>query len=1036
MEDGELAILQGPTVDETAYSGMILQVFQRIEDDEKEEAGDSLENRNEDGTCVAASSTSEFIEVLDRAYCLVEPVQLDLGVVPRHYLDFAYTPVVGRDEPHHTGNIGGSKESGWEDIPPDGDEEVEVVSETLHAKTSRQSAVKSNNGDKLTEQRRASQGLIQASRGDTPVFSASFASWWRWWFPYASTWWKSYGSTSADYDMGKTAFAGGSHGEVWKGRRICKKEGESDSTAFLSNRQKKNLHKFGYDEECDDQKALVLKRLKIDRGYRLLEAGLREVYFGNLVQKQLDESQKSLYTVYVDHFFREVPRRMFGSVQETKDLELWIVFEDAGPSLRSYMYTATVADGFVMYQHSKLWTQFRTFTVDDTSSDENESRNKVSHVGRKALRVVLYEILSAAAILHQKGIVHRDIKPSNVMCKAEKLMDGAFNLDKMPKIECRLGDFSSGWDGYTSEHLYTNGPSPGEQTDEYAPPESFIGPNWIPFENSKPQSYDSWSIGVLILELLLGTPNVFTVDQRTNALLTYKMERAGATDDEITHALYLAALSQFCIYVPTSDESKPQEWPLRSGDPLHRIAMAKDSCTLHDFHRALRARDPLGIGFDSSTDLLLHLIWQLLAWDPNGRMTAEEALQHPYFTSPDETLESLDLIPGFHNALESQMLDPRMDFDIENVVKEFVCPKCGRTFQDWSSCHQHANLRKHAKFCTYDHTNLPTCLNAHSMLPEHSTSGYCDLQGRRPTIEDFHSIRLHSDHQFYGIFDGHTGNLASKYAASKLYKKLLQHLPELFSNNAKKTHVLLKDEVKANVTLAFEKVHDGFLEAVDVMSSPVIEAGTAPSMDQSGTTATALLVTKDIVLVASLGDSRAVMSSRDDGKPNGRKDFPAMLAIQLTPDHVASDPTERGLVIARGGSVSRSAGGLQRVNGTLAITRSIGDADLSPFLSREPHVLVLDRKEVGEWCGDAKIENSVPCFVILASDGLWDTMSNQEAVDMVVDVILRGAFNNSNANNSSSGGGSLFQDAAERLAVEAYVRGSTDNIGVCVVAVD
>jgi serine/threonine protein phosphatase PrpC len=462
-------------------------------------------------------------------------------------------------------------------------------------------------------------------------------------------------------------------------------------------------------------------------------------------------------------------------------------------------------------------------------------------------------------------------------------------------------------------------------------------------------------LGVLALELLLGTPNVFSVDQRTNALLTNRMRRSGASDDEITHALYLAALSQYCIRPKGG-----RNWPLRDGDPLHKAEMAKQSCTLQDFHRALRARDPLGIGFDSSTDLLLHMIWQLLAFHPSERMTAKEALDHPYFTSPSGTGDVL--FPTLENALESQMLDPRMDFKVEDNVHNFTCPKCGRVFDDWQSCQTHAVARRHAKFCTYEATNLPTCINTHSMLPSHPTSGYCDLQGRRPTIEDFHSIHLYHDHQFYAVMDGHTTNFASKWLASKLYVEIMKRLPLLnsdemtsLSSTVESSSSNWKYEMTANITAAFSDLHERFLQDVAVMTTHVIEVGSAPRMDQSGTTATALLVTDNLILVASLGDSRAVMSSMAPqklGYSNKKDGHPSVEAVQLTKDHVASDPAERELVLGKGGSVfSNGPNGLPRVNGTLAITRSIGDADLSPMLSREPHVLILDRHEVREKCG-------------------------------------------------------------------------------------
>jgi protein phosphatase 1L len=299
------------------------------------------------------------------------------------------------------------------------------------------------------------------------------------------------------------------------------------------------------------------------------------------------------------------------------------------------------------------------------------------------------------------------------------------------------------------------------------------------------------------------------------------------------------------------------------------------------------------------------------------------------------------------------------------------------------------------------------------MLPAHPKSGYCDIQGRRRGIEDFHAIHLQPSHQFYGVFDGHTGNLASKFAASSFYEHLSQCLSnvdeEALADSNWKSHVV------RNLTESFAQVHDSFLMAVALAPHGV--------MDQSGTTATTVFVTNSTVVVASIGDSRAVLSVKDAANQMG--------AIQLTVDHIAANEVERLLVEARGGQVVVT-GGMARANGTLAITRSIGDADLAPILSRTPHVVAFLKSEIHELCGIADFD-PVPCFIVLATDGLWDVVTNEEAVNLVSQVVVS---YDTEDNGLSWEEGGAFQKAAERLTQEAYVRGSTDNIGVCIIALD
>lgn len=919
-------------------------------------------------------------------YELVERIYEELGLLDEHVIDFAYQPVIRKKPNYEEGRCTSSKPSAT-----------------------------------------AADSLLPLS--ESPNF---YVPWY----------------TQDFYErLGETAFAGGSHGEIWKARRRC------DMLVARSG-------------PCNDQEELIMKRLKVEQT-GIMEAGLREVYFGQLLQHN---TPPLLFTTYVDHFFIQKANK--------SQTELWIVFSNAGMSMRSYLYTPIDTGGFVVYQNSDFWRKLRlsvsstTTTTTNNNKDDsytslsttvvyncNNSQNNnkrssnnfnnpvLEKHGRFIMKEVLRQLLTSAAFLHGLGIVHRDIKPSNIMCKVASSLIGedksdynsfvmfkSSNNGSTPTIQCVLGDFSSAWDKVTEERLYSDGMSANEQTLEYAPPEVLFGKKWIPFDENNPQSYDSWSIGVVALEMLLGTPNVFSIDQRTTAILTHRLE-GRVSKLEIRRALYLSALSQFCIYTPNSGSR--DGWYFRdSGEPLHDwTTTLKPTCSLQDFHDALRARDPLGLGFDSSADSLLELIWRLLAWNPSQRMTPAQALLHEYFR--DQTPISSTKIKNVALVTSGYTVDT---VDRTVLVKDkyaiptvYTCPKCHRSFEDWSSCHLHANSRRHAKFCVYDTSSLPPCLSTHPMLPAHPTSGYCDIRGRRKSIEDFHSIRLQKSHQFYGVFDGHFGNLASKYAASKLYDELFLRLGDL-------KHILADRETWKSTV--FSRVSDSF----EVLHKRFLAVAKGGVMDQSGTTATILYMTEDGVVVGNVGDSRAILSVGASYNETATVSF-----LQLTVDHIPSLKLEQERIERLGGFVSaKEKGQIPRVNGTLAVSRSIGDASLAPLLSRTPHVLAFTRNEILRHCRpslsydnlegveQAQSENSAPtdddrefpCFVVLASDGLWDVLSNQEVVDMVVDVIR-----NSQGNYFSLEEGGAFQEAAQRLTQEAYVRGSSDNIGVCVVAI-
>jgi serine/threonine protein phosphatase PrpC len=120
------------------------------------------------------------------------------------------------------------------------------------------------------------------------------------------------------------------------------------------------------------------------------------------------------------------------------------------------------------------------------------------------------------------------------------------------------------------------------------------------------------------------------------------------------------------------------------------------------------------------------------------------------------------------------------------------------------------------------------------------------------------------------------------------------------------------------------------------------------------------------------------------------------MPIQLTADHTPLDSQEYERVYNNGGFVEVEVNGVPRVNGILAITRSIGDKSLRYVLSSTPDIIMINLdKELSSSRSStnndvnnndnncikyARLLNSTTnnkLFLILGSDGLYETVSNE-----------------------------------------------------------
>ncbi|WVZ98837.1 hypothetical protein U9M48_044214 [Paspalum notatum var. saurae] len=271
--------------------------------------------------------------------------------------------------------------------------------------------------------------------------------------------------------------------------------------------------------------------------------------------------------------------------------------------------------------------------------------------------------------------------------------------------------------------------------------------------------------------------------------------------------------------------------------------------------------------------------------------------------------------------------------------------------------------------------------------------GVTSVCGLRREMEDAVSIRpdfLHAaadsssgggKHHFFGVFDGHGCCHVARMCQDRMHELVAEEYRKADSGEratawkeAMEKGFARMDDEAATRAASRGGGNDGDLACRCELKKPA-------RCDHAGSTAVVAVVGPSSVVVANAGDSRAVLSR-------------AGVAVPLSVDHKPDRPDELERIQAAGGRVIFWDGA--RVLGVLAMSRAIGerrarliknpsflssnnvdshsdvhgDGYLKPFVTAEPEVTVTERTEDDE-------------CLILASDGLWDVVSNETACEVV-----------------------------------------------------
>mmetsp|Transcript_17227 Transcript_17227/g.25528 ORF Transcript_17227/g.25528 Transcript_17227/m.25528 type:complete len:340 (+) Transcript_17227:193-1212(+) len=270
----------------------------------------------------------------------------------------------------------------------------------------------------------------------------------------------------------------------------------------------------------------------------------------------------------------------------------------------------------------------------------------------------------------------------------------------------------------------------------------------------------------------------------------------------------------------------------------------------------------------------------------------------------------------------------------------------------------------------------------------------CTMQGWRGCQEDravaLNNLEGATRYLLCGVFDGHSGSDCSTAVASLLFPTIIKSL------NFEKGEIICA-------------IKEGFLS---------MDNNLRASNFVDGTTAICAIVDEENIWVANCGDSRATLCR------NG-------IVVALSIDHKPSQHEEAKRIRQAGGYVDLFDPSVPRVMApnsgmAMATSRTLGDfhfkndksrSQVEQIVSPEPTVMKMKRHRTDQ-------------FVVLASDGVWDVMSNQEVCDFLMDEFADSIQSDADPSNLPQ---HFVGEASKKILGRCLARGSMDNCSIIII---